>query len=207
MVWRGIGTFAADARRHARGQWSGDVRVGDVMVPRFVSNRFTGLGADPDLEARFEMRDIDGRRTDYAPTCVELHITAKRAGRGITAQDLADLGLDELTVAVFDHLALHIQSEADGVREMTAGPVDADQAARGRRDLQQAARGAGARSELELVAAVYTEHLDGSPVVAVQAALEARRGHHVSYRTAARRVQAARAAGLLQPTEPGTRTA
>ena len=70
MVWRGIGTFAADTRRHARGQWSGDVRVGDVMVPRFVSNRFTGLGADPDLEARFEMRDIDGRRTDYAPTCV-----------------------------------------------------------------------------------------------------------------------------------------
>ena len=207
MVWRGIGTFAADARRYARGQWSGDVRVGDVMVPRFAFNRFTGHGADPDLEARFEMRDVDGRRTNYVPTCVELHITAKRGGRGITAQDLSDLGLDELSVAVFDNLALHIQSEADGVLEMTAGPVDADQADRSRRDLQQAAQAAGPRSELELVAAVYTEHLDGSPVVAVQAALATRRGHDVSYRTAARRVQAARAAGLLPPTEPGVRKA
>jgi hypothetical protein len=57
------------------------------------------------------------------------------------------------------------------------------------------------RSELEGVARVYREHLATTPTQAVQLA-----GGY-SERTAARRTQQARAAGLLPKTTPGKRKA
>ena len=193
MTWRGISKVAADAQRYVGGKLSGDVRDGDALVPRFVHNTFTGQRGDPNLSARFEYRDIDGHG-NYQPTCVELHITTKRDGRGITAQDLADLGLDRLTVAVFDQLTMHVVGEPVGRRrELLPGRAPRSQG--------------GPRSELELAASVYRKHIDGSPVVAVQQALTTRRGDEVSHRTAARRVAQAREAGLLPATDPGIRKA
>ena len=63
------------------------------------------------------------------------------------------------------------------------------------------ARGRVTRAELEGVARVYREHVGATPTRAVQLA-----GGY-SERTAARRVQQARAAGLLLKTTPGKRKA
>jgi hypothetical protein len=72
------------------------------------------------------------------------------------------------------------------------------------RDLYEARasrRGEVTHAELKEVASVYREHLDASPTRAVSLLL----GY--SERTAARRVQQARAAGLLPATTPGKRKA
>ena len=58
------------------------------------------------------------------------------------------------------------------------------------------------RAELEEVARIYREHVDASPTRAV-----AMLGGYASERTAARRVQQAREAGLLPKTTPGKRRA
>jgi hypothetical protein len=56
--------------------------------------------------------------------------------------------------------------------------------------------------ELQLVADVYRANIDGNPTRAVKEDLG-----YASDRTAARRVERARAAGLLPPTTPGKRKA
>jgi hypothetical protein len=69
-------------------------------------------------------------------------------------------------------------------------------------EARKARRGAVSKAELEQVAKVYREHLVGGPTAAVRLLLG-----YKSERTAARRVQQARAAGLLPATTPGKRKA
>lgn len=83
-------------------------------------------------------------------------------------------------------------------------PQDEAEARRLQRDIYEARsarRGTVTRAELEEVARIYREHVDASPTQAV-----AMLGGYTT-RTAARRVQQARAAGLLPATTPGKRKA
>jgi hypothetical protein len=84
-------------------------------------------------------------------------------------------------------------------------PADEAEARRLERDLHEARkaqRGTVTRAELEEVARIYREYVDSSPTQAVAAL-----GGYDSQRTAARRVQQAREAGLLPKTTPGKRRA
>jgi hypothetical protein len=78
---------------------------------------------------------------------------------------------------------------------------NADRARRAVYEARKARRGPVSRAALEEVAKVYREHLEASPTRAVSLLL----GY--SERTAARRVQQAREAGLLPATTPGKRKA
>ena len=153
------------------------------MPPKAVLS-FEGIKGSPDATVIFEVRD--GR-----PECVEISVRAKPEGRGIRSADLAMMNLDNLAIDVFTQLGV-------------VGVQDTDERRRTHRDVHEARlarRGAVSQHELEEVARVYREHLEESPTRAVALLL----GY--SDRTAARRVQQARTAGLLPSTSPGRKKA
>jgi hypothetical protein len=170
------------------------VRVGNFVLPRQLAFVVTGENGAPDLTIRFEVRD--GR-----PVCVEVVATAKPEGRGLRTSDLHLLQLDTLAVSVFAQTALQSSFDpATNVTTMTpivdersfwAAVNDVDRAVK-------APQRGTTRAELEQVALVYRENIKGSPVAEVKERLG-----YGSERTAARRVQQARDAGLLPPTTPG----
>ena len=179
MVWEG--RTRVSARVSSR---RGLVRLGDSTVPPKATMTFEGVKGSPDATVVFEVRN--GR-----PECVSITVRAKKNGRGIATSDLSLIRVDDLTVDIFT----------------TAGNFGVQDEARQRqthRDVYEARlsrRSPVSRDELKQVAKVYREHLDGSPTRTV--------GHVLGYsaRTAARRVEQARAAGLLPPTTPGKRKA
>jgi hypothetical protein len=141
----------------------------------------------------FEVRD--GR-----PECVEVHVRAKPDGRGIRTADLQVLNVDAAAVNTFAAVAL----KPGGGTWSWMFKTDEEEARRNLRTIHEARmarRGKVTRAELEQVPAVYREHVASSPTRAVSLQL----GY--PERTAARRVQQAREAGLLPQTTQGKRRA
>jgi hypothetical protein len=186
------------------GERVGLVRLGDVLVPQAVT-LYTGDVEDkgaPNVTARFEVRD--GR-----PECVQLTVTAMPGGRGIRLRDLEVFTLDATVEAAFARFGIRPDDppatleRPDASRELTAAEVaQLEQLRRTTRGEVKAARRGRPRTpvdQLARAAEVYREHIDGQPTKAVALVLG------LSHRTAARRVQQARAAGLLPPTTRGLR--
>lgn len=191
--WAGRITTKANVR-------DGHVMVGETLVPRRVTMTFLGDNGFPDLTAVFEVRD--GR-----PDCVEVRVTAKPDGRGVTAADLSVLSPDGMARgALMQHATRRVERTPDGGTKAAFGSVSERDAWAMLGDLTeaQAVRRTGriTRSELEEVAQVYRDHLDGHPAEAVHRILG-----YGSQRTAARRIKAAEDAGLLPRTTPGKRRA
>jgi hypothetical protein len=182
------------------GRHGGYVPLGDAAVPRRARFTMEGANGAPDLKMLFEIRD-------ERPECIEVTVTTKPDGRGIAVSDLQVLQhrLATLTAEVFAQLAAKpFYRHRDGQFAGAYGSVDEEGYQRVVRDLYEARsarRGGITRTELEDVAKVYREHVDASPTQVVKLLL----GY--SERTAARRVQQAREAGLLPKTTPGKRKA
>jgi len=180
------------------GRHGGLRRYDNFVVPARVAYSYEGVRGEPDIKATLEIRD--GR-----PECTEFIITAKRDGRGLRTADLRVFDLTELTVTAFGRFATVPRpspDEPDAV--LLFPPRDEAEARRAQRDLYEAhaaRRGGPTRAELEEVTRVYREHIKASPTKAVEMVL----GY--SQRTAARRVEQARAAGLLPKTTQGKRKA
>ena len=174
----------------------GDVRLGDFVLPREAQWHFEGDKGDPDVTVRLAVRD--GR-----PQVIDAHFTAKPDGRQLRTSDLTLLSLDALAVQTFARFAerSHYDPETNTTeltpvtdeRGFWAAVNDVDAAVKAPR------RGVTA-AELEQVARVYRDNVTGRPLEAVRVTLG-----YTSDRTAARRVQQARRAGLLPATTPGRR--
>ena len=200
MAWRG----RTRVEGLLGGRHGGLRRLGDAVVPPRVLFSHEGEGGEPDLRMLFEVRDD-------RPECTEITITVKPGGRGIRTADLHTLNLDAMTTNVFAQVAVMRNriNPFDGTPVpddtiLLHGPRDEAEARRLQRDIYEtraARRGTVTRAELEEAARVYRENVDGSPTRAVAMLC----GY--SERTAARRVQQARAAGLLPKTTPGKRRA
>ncbi|WP_169515767.1 hypothetical protein [Amycolatopsis nigrescens] len=191
MVWTG----KSRVYRHPGGKFRGDVRLGDLMVPRHAFFDLEGADGHPDVHAHFEVRD--GR-----PECRELRITSNDPGRGITDDDLKFFNLDNFTTQVFHQLVSHVIDENDG--EPIAIDTNYGRAVREsfdeiREAVTKPRKEKGA--DLEYVARLYRENIDGSPIKIISEECK------VSERTAVRRVKQARDAGLLPPTTKGKRKA
>jgi hypothetical protein len=179
------------------GQHGGLAKIGDVVVPRTAVYVHDGDVGEPDLEVTFEVRD--GR-----PECVDFHVRTKPDGRGIRTADLQ-------MVTNLDAIAAHLYAAVAPVPDPEGGSAfnwmwrqDEEHTRRVQRaayEARKARRGTVTRADLEQVAKVYRENLAASPTRAVSLLL----GY--TERTAARRVQQARAAGLLPETTKGKRRA
>jgi hypothetical protein len=193
MVWVGRGRVSRQF-----GVKDNDVRIGDFVMPRRASAFVDGANGEPDLEVHFEVRD--GR-----PQCVDVHATAKPDGRSLRTSDLHVLALDTMTLSVFARLALKSTYDPE-TNVTTMEPItDEREFWRAVNDVDaavKAPRRGVTRAELEQVANVYRDNVDAKPVQQVATILG-----YGSERTAARRVQQARDAGLLPPTTPGKRKA
>lgn len=165
-----------------------------TQVPQHI--RFVGVGLKgaPDLHAEFEIRD-------GVPEVTEFCMTAKPNGRGVRTSDLRAFTLDGFAYAAFMRFASYRVNET-GTSVWDDAPSERDWWAM-RKDYEDAAaanrRGPSA-AELEDVARTYREHFHEQPTAAVA-------GLGYTRRTAARRIQQARAAGLLPPTTQGKRKA
>lgn len=182
MIWEGKGRLTTKTGRRER--------LGDYLVPREIRWSVDGDAGAPSLHMRFEMRD--GR-----PECVEVHLMASDDGRGLRWSDLAGFHLDTITTGVFQETASPIVEEDDGHVAAIGGASIGEREWWTIRDTVEervkSSRGPS-KAELEEVASVYRRH-PGAPLKAVQTAL----GY--TERTAARRVKAAREAGLIDPKE------
>ena len=190
MAWRGKTRVGSKFG----GKHGGLTQVGDVTVPRVAIYAHDGDVGEPDLEVTFEVRE--GR-----PECVDFHVRAKPDGRGIRTADLEMVtNLDAIAVNLYAAVApVPGGSAFNWMWRQTQENVD--QARRAVYEARKARRGPVSRAALEEVAKIYREHVDASPTRAVSLLL----GY--SERTAARRVQQARDAGLLPATTPGKRKA
>lgn len=177
------------------GQHGGLVEIGGVAVPRVAVYAHDGDVGEPDLEVTFEVRD--GR-----PECVDFRVRAKPDGRGIRTADLQMVtNLDAIAVNLYAAVAPVPGGNAfNWMWRQTEENVE--RARRAAYEARKARRGTVTRAELERVAEVYREHLAGVPNQMVKELLG-----YKSERTAARRVQQARAAGLLPKTTQGRRKA
>lgn len=179
MTWPGTATI----RRRGGGRYGGSARLGGgYLVPRHVVYEFTGDNGHPDVHAHFEVRD--GR-----PICTDLRVISKPEGRGVRTRDVEAQPVDQLTEAVFLHLAeLIVQEHQPGV---DLGEADERPArAKIRRAITQPGRDKSP-ADLRQVAAAFRSGLPDGTVLAVADALG------VSERTAARRIAEARDAGLI----------
>jgi hypothetical protein len=193
MVWVGRGRVSRQF-----GVKDNDVRIGDFVMPRRASAFVDGANGEPDLEVHFEVRD--GR-----PQCVDVHATAKPDGRPLRTSDLHVLALDAMTLSVFARLALKSTYDAE-TNVTTMVPIMDErefwQAVNDVDAVVKAPRRGVTRAELEQVANVYRNNVEAKPVQQVATIMG-----YGSERTAARRVQQARSAGLLPATTPGKRKA
>jgi hypothetical protein len=190
MAWRGKTRVGA----RFGGRHGGLVELGDVAVPRVAVYAHDGDEGEPDLEVTFEVRD--GR-----PECVDFHVRAKAGGRGIRTVDLQMVtNLDAMVEYLYERVTpVPGGSAFNWMWRQTE--ENAERARRAAYEARKARRGTVTRAMLEDVAKVYREHLDSSPTRAV--AIE----FGLAPRTAARRVEQARAVGLLPQTTPGKRKA
>ncbi len=167
------------------------VALGETLVPRRAKVSSIGREGAPDLFAEFEVRD-------GAPECTAIRWESKPGGRTIRSSDLRNISIEKLITKAF---YLHARRSAggglvwatDGERSGWASIDDIKTAAE--------TRPATTEDELRHVAALYRAHLQGHPTAMVAKLLG------LSRRTAARRVQQARAAGFLPATTRGKKGA
>ena len=194
IKWRAFGLLL-DASR-PEGEHA--VRIGETLVPPRVGFYGEGQNGAPDIEADFEVRD-------GVPECVSFAISAKTDGRAVRTADLHAFNIDKITFGAFMRFGIrdadagsrrslwHVE---DGALVDEAGwwasQNDFTRARANRRPITEA--------ELREVATTYREHMGYNPTQAVESLGYTRR-------TAARRVQQAREAGLLPPTSPGKKRA
>jgi hypothetical protein len=176
-----------------------------LLYPRALLT-VVGEGGEPDATVAFEVRPLPEhplgdpylrvhRVKDVRPEIIGIQISAKPNGRGITTADLRSLALDEFTTDVFTVVG------TPRVPPFRTPEEDYRHIGRTVREARSRSRGRVTRAELEEVARVYRKFAGSTPTRAVQLA-----GNY-SERTAARRVEQARAAGLLPQTTPGKRKA
>lgn len=209
-------------------EWSGKVTMssrvgayvemeGGYLVPRRVTMTWTAdASADnpgPDLVAHFEIRN-------GAPECRAVHITAATDGRGVAESDLALLNLTGNARAAFiEQAATPAPDGGHSLPLMTAIPSKEEERqwsevrgsgwpAHGKQQTHEGQVAAvkmldrslatrpASRSARELIetARVYLNDASGAPAKEVQ-----RRVGLDSYRTATRRIEQARKAGLIPP--------
>ena len=189
MGWTGRIDFRASLLGQRR-------RLGDTMVPEQVEMTLRGDRGQPDLTATFAV--VNGR-----PECLSITATAKPRGRGLRTADLALLNVDTMATVAFGHFADPVRDGTDidgSAMVMPTAEVSERESWAMHRDLVES-RSRGRRGpsqrELEEVAEVYRDNVASNPTLAVQQTF--------SYpkRTAARRVEQCRAAGLLPPTTRG----
>jgi hypothetical protein len=195
-----------EVRTFAGGQHGDLLMLDDVLLHPRAAFIVVGEGGEPDATVAFELRPLPEHPPgnpyllthvveDARPEVIGIHIAAKPNGRGITTADLRSFALDELTTDVFTRVGV------PQVPPFRSPEEDYRHIGRIIREARESSRGRVMRAELENVARVYREHIDTTPTRAVQLA-----GNY-SERTAARRIQQARAAGLLPKTTPGKRKA
>ncbi len=172
--------------------------VGDRVLPVEAKAVFPSDATSPALELRLAV-------VDDVPQCREIRITSKEGGREVRTSDLRAVQLERWIEDLFASVAARVEHvDADAGIVSAVDEHDEKRVAEAARVVQRA-RAAARRSitpeMLEGVAQIYRKHVDGQPTDAV------RRAFGVEYRTAAKYVQRARAAGLLPATTPGKRKA
>lgn len=157
------------------------VRLNETVVPERVAYLIEGSNSSPSLRVEFELRD------GTSIVCTRVEFEASSDGRGIQTGDLTTLpSLAKLGEDAF--LALSTRAGEGRI-----------QSSDGRRTARQDIHTRG-DAELKEVARVYRENIAGHPVEAVEEL-----GY--SRRTAARRIEQARAKGFLPPTSRGRKNA
>ncbi len=176
MNWQGNVTWRAKV--------GAPVKVGAVVVPRQVTMLCVGDGPHPDIRFGFRMDD------DGTARCIEAHVQAKPNGRGVRTADLATFNVDTLAAVAFEAFAERVIRESGTLTEAVAGAIPKD----AKWDTEAAvSRGHDpSRAELVAVARIYAD----APKAPIEAVVD-RLGYQ--RRTAARRIAAAREAGLLPP--------
>jgi len=169
----------------------------EVTVPSKASLTINGVRGEPDAVVRFEVRN--GRAE-----CTEIVVTARPRGRGIQTSDMEFFNIESLIRKVFSRLGTKIELDESGFGSSVWPPAEEDYWFIGEtvtRPRIENRRGAN-DEELEEVARIYRSHIDDNPLRAVETILS-----YKSTRTAARRVQQARAKGLLPKTKKGQKKA
>lgn len=170
------------------GRYAGQVRAGRYLVPRHVFFDVVGRDGDPNMHMHFEYRD--GR-----PQVVDLHVKSKPGGRGVRSSDLEPISLDGLAKNV---MMEHSRIVSDrGIETPVDWSHPALERERWKLDGQMSEaiasrRGRLRQAELARVAEIYEEFRGRNALQAIAMALD------VHLRTAARRVKAAREAGLIK---------
>ena len=170
-----------------------------TVVPKRATFAVAGDRGSPDATVQFEVRD-------GVPECIEIVVKAKPTGRGIRSSDMTLFNIDNLIANVLGEVGGVMEIDpASGVGVTYHGGAHDESnrwAVRGAVSDHRIHRGRGSnRAELEQVANIYQAHIESGPVKAVATLLS------FTDRTAARRVQEARAAGLLPPTTKGKKKA
>jgi hypothetical protein len=162
-----------------------------TVIPERATFKATGDKGSPDAVARFELRN--GR-----PECVEIVVTAKADGRGIRSSDMEPFN-DNLIANVYAFVGKQLSPDPGGRTASAVWPPTDDDmwAIRGTVVEARKRRGTVNAEELQKVADTYEAHAGHAPTNAVATILD------YTPRTAARRVQQARDAGLLPPIDKG----
>lgn len=169
------------------------VRFGGFVVPAAVAWVVEPIGRSPGVRAEFEMRGGQ-------PVCLSVLVEATPGGRAVTTADLAGMpGLERKALDAFMALGTAVIEDDDWHAGRNLGRSQ-EVLQPDRRAVDRALK-SRSDDELELVARVYRENVETSPLEAVQAALG------VSRRTASRRVENARRRGFLPTTTQGKRKA
>lgn len=173
------------------GPYARKIRVGRYLIPQHVFFDVVGAAGEPDMHIHFEYRD--GR-----PQVVELTVKAKDGGRGVRSSDLEPISLDGLAKSVMTQHTQIITKEDGGYRESVSPDWSHPAHERSFWELQgELAEAIGTRrgrvneAMLQRVADLYEQYRGKNALQAISIDLG------VSERTAARRVKAARDAGLI----------
>lgn len=186
---------------HAKYDGAAMVQLGDRLVPRSIAVHFPSAPDLPALDMTIEVRnDI--------PVCTQITVHAKDDGREVRDVDLRAIRIDDWIEDIVAVASSKIVSE-DGAAVIEAVVYGDERDNRERsaaRAMVRAARKDGRRRVtddlLRDVAETYRANIpNGRPLQAVQ------RKFQVSYRTAARYVERARASKFLPEVSPGERKA
>jgi hypothetical protein len=172
------------------------VPFGDMLVHRRAVIELRGWEGVADVVAECRMEE-------GIPSVISLTLTPGPGLSAVTARDLRRIPAPEaLAVQALSKNAVHLR--APGRASPSQGRREATKV---RQALEERAGGPAARrnsvspEQLRMVAELYRKHVDGAPVQVIAATLD------LSERTAARRVEQARQAGLLPPTRKGQKKA
>lgn len=162
--------------------------VGGIVSPARTRFRFTGSHGAPTVEAIIEVRQ--GR-----PELTSITVTNDGPG-GLVTSDLRNISVGTLVENVVMATAERVERVGDAVRHSRTTGDDATAVRNASRRARRAPDALA--SEIAAAAEIYRASIGGGqPQQAVRDRLD------LSERTAARRIQQARAAGLLPPTTKG----